>query len=305
MIRQWTKPANAARAKAIATLAATASVVCVSCSWPYGAGDWTPGDYVVQCGGDGMCLVPAGPFQMGCNEDLDQECGMPETEAYYSEYVGEDKPYHEVWLSAFYIDRTEVTQAQYAKCVSARKCSYNDRWIDGHKRGADKPMIVDFQGYAAEYCAWAGKRLPTEAEWEKAARGTDGRKYPWGNEMATCELAAFMNVDRATGHSGPGCGADGPVPVCSRSPAGDSPWLLCDMAGNVAEWVQDAYDPDYYRHSPSTDPQGPLASNLYGILRGGGMYGARDELRVSARDFRDDGTTYTAADIGFRCAKSE
>ncbi len=249
---------------------------------------------------DGMVRIPPGPFMMGPETSFD---GMA---------LDNEFPLHEVTLSAYLIDRTEVTLGDYRACVDAGACDEPDttRYACNWNTDADEtqPVTCVTIDHAREFCAWAGKRLPTEAEWEKAARGDASAgtpRYPWGNEMATCELAVFMNVDRTTGQSGPGCGADGPLPVCSRSPAGDSPWLLCDMAGNVAEWVADAYDPEYYRHSPSTDPQGPLTSNLYGILRGGGIYGARDELRVSARDFRDDGTTYTAADIGFRCAKSE
>lgn len=286
-------------------LAVTAAATSASCSWPYGAGDWTPDEYVIQCGGDGMCLVPAGPFQMGCNEELDQECGMPDSEAHYLEYVGEDKPYHEVWLSAFYIDRTEVTQAQYAKCVSARKCSYDGRWIENYKSGPDKPMIVIYQQYASEYCAWVGKRLPTEAEWEKAARGTDGRKYPWGNENATCDRAVMC--DGLELETGSGCGTKTTMNVCSQSPAGDSPYGLCDMAGNVSEWVSDYYSPEYYGESPYFNPRGPtleeadpLGYSWIWIARGGNWESGTREVRAAYRGSSNSSTWKN----GFRCALS-
>lgn len=305
MIRRCIIPAiPAARTVAMLTIAAAMSVACVSCSWPYGSGVWTPDEYVIQCGGDGMCLVPAGTFQMGCNEDLDQECGLPEKEAYYGEYLDNDKPYHEVWLSAFYIGRTEVTQAQYAKCVSARKCSYDDRWIDGDRRGADRPMIVVGQEYAAEYCAWTGQRLPTEAEWEKAARGTDGRKYPWGNETATCDRAVMC--DGLDFETGTGCGTKGAMNVCSHSPAGDSPYGLCDMAGNAAEWVSDYFSYDYYSESPYFNPEGPSLAEVSSgytsthLARGGNWGSGTRDVRAAYRGSINTPTWKN----GFRCALS-
>jgi formylglycine-generating enzyme required for sulfatase activity len=194
--------------------------------------------------GAAMVDVPQGPFWMGCNEALDADCS------------GNEYPYHEVTLSAYRIDVTEVAVVAYADCVDAGACSEPDsgaacNW-SAVGRGDHPINCVDWQ-QAADYCAWAGKRLPTEAEWEKAARGTDGRKYPWGSDAPTCSLANF--------YYGVGGCADGTVPVGS-SPAGASPYAALNLAGNVGEWVADWYETFYYASSPSDDPVGPAAEEV-------------------------------------------
>ena len=229
----------------------------------------------------GMALIPAGSFWMGCNEAVDT-C----TDRFL------EMPYHQVTLSAYYMDRTEVTIAQYAECVTAGSCAA-PRWRVYDDLGGNHPVIGVTWTQARDYCARAGKRLPTEAEWEKAARGTDGRKYPWGNETATCEYAVMDD-------GGNGCGTKGPWAVCSKSPAGDSPYGLCDMAGNVAEWVSDWYVWNYYNSSPAPDPTGPDSGEAR-VFRGGSF--SRDDyfLRAYRRNL------YVPSDalinLGFRCAK--
>jgi formylglycine-generating enzyme required for sulfatase activity len=140
---------------------------------------------------------------------------------------------------------------------------------------------------ASNYCAWAGKHLPTEAEWEKASRGDQGNVYPWGNGAASCSLANMA-----------GCGG-GLQSVGSLS-AGASPYGALDMAGNVVELVADFYDEKYYATSPTSDPPGPPSGKRYSG-RGGGFKSNADFVRASKRDWYDP--TDSAVSLGFRCAK--
>ena len=259
--------------------------ICGTCNGSHKCVDghcvWLAGDYSVNCS-NGMCLIPAGPFWMGCNDGLESSCSPDE------------KPYHEVTLDGYYMDQTEVTQSAYNECYDAGKCDA-PCWFD--PSSPDEPVVCVTWFEAAAYCAWAGKRLPTEAEWEKAARGTDGRKYPWGNEYATCDYAVINDGVR-------GCGTYWPWDVCSKSPAGDSPYGLCDMSGNVMEWVSDWYDDEYYRHDPEPNPTGPDSGGYnFRAVRGGCYFDAidQDDLRASGRSCHSD---YSAERyIGFRCAK--
>ncbi|MEI8257275.1 MAG: formylglycine-generating enzyme family protein [Deltaproteobacteria bacterium] len=168
--------------------------------------------------------IPAGEFVMG------------------SDTLGErdERPAHRVTLPAYAIDRTEVTRGSYQRCSRAGVCE--DAWIPMPTfRDPAQPVVAITWFAARNYCRWAGGRLPTEAEWEKAARGTDGRIYPWGNEPPTPERAVYhlrMNV----GH---------PAAVGTH-PAGDSPYGLHDMAGNVWEWTESVYDPYAYTRPGST-----------------------------------------------------
>jgi formylglycine-generating enzyme required for sulfatase activity len=216
--------------------------------------------------------VPAGDFPMGCNSAVDMDC------------ADDEKPLHTVTLAAFKIDRTEVTQAQYAACVSAGACNAPSCSWDCSK--ADNPATCLLQSDAKAYCAWAGGRLPSEAEWEKAARGSAGNKYPWGNSEPDCTLANMS-----------GCG--GAVQPVGSLSAGASPYGALDMAGNVVEMVADWYDAAYYASSPSSDPTGPASGTRYGG-RGGGFKSAALFQRTSKRDWYD--LTDTAAGLGFRCA---
>lgn len=232
---------------------------------------------------DGMTLVyvPEGDFSMG-NDSIDDE-----------------SPQHTVHLSAFWIDRTEVTNAMYKLCELAKVCqkpslsgSYGHSWYYGNLKFANYPVVfVNFLD-ARSYCAWAGRRLPTEAEWEKAARGTDGRTYPWGNDSPTCLIANLTLSGRT-------CTGD-TAPVGSY-PQGASPYGALDMAGNVMEWVNDRYDPGYYKVSPSNDPPGSDKSD-YRVERGGSWYSDPNGLRVTNRNFENPLNSYDT--LGFRCAQS-
>ncbi len=230
-------------------------------------------------GEEGMVAVSAGGFMMGCNEQVDAECDADEY------------PYREVTLSAFWIDVDEVTQSDFQECLDAAGCTAPGTtaacmW-DPAVRG-DHPVVCVTWEQARDYCAWAGKRLPTEAEWEKAARGPDGRLYPWGAAAPTCALANFGD-----------CRGDSQT-VGSLSD-GASMYGALDMAGNVYEWVGDFYDEAYYSTAPTSDPPGP-ASGTHRVMRGGAFGYEGKYLRTSNRGANEPTVQYSP--LGFRCAKS-
>ena len=219
-----------------------------------------------------MIQVPGGRFFMGCNEKVDKEC------------ADDEKPGRTVSVKTFFIDRTEVTVEAYAECVKAGECSdyhltgvewkdlpgWDDRpftkseYCNWGKRGREKHPIncVDWN-QASKFCAWKRKRLPTEIEWEKATRGTDGRKYPWGNQQVTCDYAILND-------GGYGCGRTSTWPVGSK-PAGKSPYGALDMVGNVWEWTSSWWDESERKFrvvrggSWDTGPAGARASNRSGL----------------------------------------
>jgi formylglycine-generating enzyme required for sulfatase activity len=215
-----------------------------------------------------LVLVPAGEFLFGCNGDLDLSCAPNEP------------PGRQLRLAAFRIDRTEVRVNEYAACVSAGSCSPpgsgGDCNWDVPERG-DHPVNCVDRRQASAYCAWVGKRLPTEREWEKAARGTDGRVYPWGNSDPSCYLAVIAGTGSA------GCAHGSTSPVASLA-EGRSPFGLFDMAGNVLEWT-------------SGDDGG------MSIARGGSWRGDAAPARASSREWVASGTR--DARIGFRCASDD
>jgi len=230
-----------------------------------------------------MVYVPAGEFEMG------GDCG------WFGDSPSDECPEHTVYLDAFWIDRTEVTVEAFERCVDAGKCSRPWR---GHKcnwsvTGREKHPINGVNWNDAKaFCEWEGKRLPTEAEWEKAARGTDGRMYPWGDESASCERAVM------TGEGGEGCGKNSTWAVGSR-PYGASPHGLLDMAGNVWEWVADWYGP--YPSDRVSNPRGP-SDGEHRVLRGGSWVNGPERLRDTARHKEDPATSSNS--VGFRCARS-
>jgi formylglycine-generating enzyme required for sulfatase activity len=231
--------------------------------------------------------VPAGPFWRGCNEAKDRACDRHEA------------PGRTLELAAFDLDTTEVTVAAFATCVDKGKCqpivalAPTCNW--GRPGYEQHPINCVTWDEARDYCAFAGKRLPTEAEWEKAARGPDGRVYPWGSEPATCRVAVMDEGGKN------GCGrGPGTWPVATK-PEGVSPYGAYDMAGNVAEWVADLYDPLYYQSAPGRDPTGPTAGEMR-VYRGGGYFDSPVELRASYRARNAPGMRNGA--LGFRCARS-
>jgi formylglycine-generating enzyme required for sulfatase activity len=180
-----------------------------------------------------------------------------------------EKPVHLVYLDEFWIMQTEVTNAQYAQCVDTGWCTPpgNERWAV--PAFANYPVTGVNWSQANAYAEWVGGRLPTEAEWEKAARGADGRVYPWGNEKPDRQRTNFNAIIGFT------------MPVGSYL-EGASPYGIFDMAGNVEEWVADWYDENYYATSPSSNPVGPAAGTLR-VLRGGSFRHNLNDIRSSVR----------------------
>jgi len=219
---------------------------------------------------DGMTMVyvPAGEFEMG------SEDGNPD-----------EQPVHTVYLDPYWIDQTEVTNTQYKLCVQAETCEAPSGEYYNDSDYADHPVVgVDWYD-ANNYCTWAGRRLSTEAQWEKAARGTDARTYPWGVGI-DCNKASYFDCKDIT------------TPVGSH-PEGASPYGALDMAGNVWEWVADWYDESYYRNSSTSNPTGP-ASGDYRILRGGAWDTYGRNLRASYRFWYEEDLRFNS--FGFRCA---
>ncbi len=232
---------------------------------------------------DGMALVyvSQGDFLMGSG------ASDPAASA-------DEKPQHTVYLDAFWIDRTEVTNAMYRQCVQAGKCpeplhasSYAREQYYGNPVFDNFPVVYVSWYNAQSYCAWAGRRLPTEAEWEKAARGTDAFLFPWGNNYPDATLA---NVGRVVIDT----------TAVGSYPGGASPYGALDMAGNVWEWVNDYYSETYYSVSPLRNPTGP-ASGQQHVTRGGGWDYAPSLVRAAVRiPLASD---YRHAYDGFRCAR--
>jgi len=223
-----------------------------------------------------MVDIPAGDFTMG---SLDTD-----TDALSSE-----KPQHTVTLSAYSISKYEITQAQYKQFMDATNHSApTGDWDPVAK--ANYPVIYVDWNDAKAFCEWSGGRLPTEAEWEKAARGTDGRKYPWGNDSPTCSL---LNYDyTCVGHT----------TSVGSYPSGASPYGLYDMAGNVWEWCSDWYDGNYYSSSPNSNPQGPNGGSGR-VDRGGSWVNNAAYVRCSYRYLNDPSNRY--GDLGFRLLRTD
>jgi formylglycine-generating enzyme required for sulfatase activity len=222
---------------------------------------------------EGMVLAPAGAFNMG------------------AEVGGDAGPVHPVTLSAFFMDQTEVTNAAYQACVDAGGCTAPQR-RGSDTRGnyftdpafANYPVLNVTWDQADAFCRAAGKRLPTEAEWEYAASGGDGRLYPWGNTFDPTLVPVQSNDTVAVG----------------SFPGGASPLGVLDMAGNALEWVSDWYDPGYYAVAPPENPTGPGTGSRK-VLRGGSFGNPDASIYINSRRFNRP-PNGADVDIGFRCA---
>ena len=227
-----------------------------------------------------MVLVPAGEFMMGSREGD-------------KIVVDNERPAHPVYLDTFFIDKYEVTTSQYAKFFKTTNrpppAFWSEHVLETHGR---KPVVGVDWNVAMAYCAWAGKRLPTEAEWEKAARGTDQRVYPWGNGQPSHTLANSGKIGDFDDY--------GALTDVGSFEQGKSPYGTYDMAGNVWEWTADWYDENYYSKSSDRNPKGPSSGKLR-VLRGGSWtfvpFNGRSALRLGVEPSGLD------HDIGFRCAQ--
>jgi formylglycine-generating enzyme required for sulfatase activity len=217
-----------------------------------------------------MVLVPGGEFVMGADD--------PEAD-------DDERPARRIFVGPFWIDRVEVTNARYRACVEAGACTAPlGGTIDDATR-AELPVVVVSWRQAVTYCAWAGKRLPTEAEWEKAARGVDGRRYPWGDRF-----------DPRLANAGYTAG----LAAVGSHPAGASPSGVLDMAGNVWEWTSSLYRPYPY---DAADGREDLEARGARVNRGGSWYHGSRHTRTTYRATADH-VYRRIGDLGFRCAAS-
>ncbi len=233
-----------------------------------------------------MMLISAGPFLMGSNDGLPNE-----------------RPEHTVTVKSFYIDQYEVTAGRYQKFLELGKREMAVPADDDAGRSLDdRPVVGVTWKEAVAYCTWAGKRLPTEAEWEKAARGTDGRRYPWGPMQPFVDIANYNRglwVSESITLVPVGSGLEGMSVRHGLKEGGKSPYGLAHMAGNAAEWVNDWYDREYYLTSPDTDPSGPKSGEKR-VIRGGSWADLPTALRVTARFSAEP--EFEDRTVGFRCA---
>jgi formylglycine-generating enzyme required for sulfatase activity len=234
-----------------------------------------------------LIYIPEGEFEMG------SESGNPD-----------QAPVHRVQLDGYWLDRTEVTNEMFAKFLNSagNQTEGGVTWLrpltpfvgilerNGIWQpfpGREKYPVVDVSWYGANaYCSWAGRRLPTEAEWEYAAKGHDNRRFPWGNDDLDCDRARYA-----------GCG-NTPVEAGSLQ-LGSNAFGVLDLAGNVSEWMNDRYGADYYQLSPQKNPSGPV-NGYYRVIRGGYWGSTYIALQSSYRDWA--GADQRQSSTGFRCA---
>jgi formylglycine-generating enzyme required for sulfatase activity len=222
-----------------------------------------------------MVDVPEGYFTMG---SVDRQ---------------NESPPRQIYLDRFWIDQYEVTVSRYSLFLDAYHRQPILAWNDvNEKTDADKPVIGVTWEDANSYCQWLGKRLPTEAEWEKAARGTDGRQYPWGNDPPTMRHANFGRCCDWNGYS--------TLKGVGQFPDNRSPYGVYDLAGNVWEWVSDWYDDHYYMRADSKNPQGP-SSGTKKVVRGGSWGDQPLNISSTVRNRIEPKSRHT--DVGFRCAQ--
>lgn len=272
----------------------------------------TPGDrHAQEClaAPETMACIPGGIFKRGSNDDPHSECKQS---SYNKKHQVNTNPQADIWLDTFYMDKTEVTVKAYKACVAEKKCPKSGPKYTDFSR--DLQPITGISWFDAHtFCKAQGKHLPTEAEWEKAARGSNAEMYPWGNDAATCENSVIMDKKgRSCGITKKGKGPEkGRVlEVCSR-PA--SRYGLCDMIGNAEEWVADWYSNSYQdcgKDCIGDNPKGPCAGaaecdkHRYKVVRGGSWYWpAEHATAIHRRSHVPSNNPYHH--FGFRCAASQ
>jgi len=246
----------------------------------------TPAEKTESSSYPGMVLIPEGAFEMGSRRSLRELDPVAIFQA-DRHMLGPEDPAHEVILDAYYIDLYEVANADYKKYLEATRTTTLPRyWEDTNFNQPTQPVVGVTWKEAQVFCQWKNKRLPTEAEWEKAARGKRPVKYPWGNEEPDKTRLNFNNHIGKT------------APVGSY-PTGKSDYGVFDLSGNVAEWVKDWHFPEYYLFSPKENPPGPEKGH-YKIIRGGNWKNNAEDVRLTYRN----ATVPKARSktVGFRCA---
>jgi formylglycine-generating enzyme required for sulfatase activity len=274
---------------------------------------------------DAMVFIPGGPFWMGCDSQNPYEFPCSYNIFHH------DEPVRHVQIDPFEIDKYEVTNREYLQCMEAGACQAPRRTEQLYNPTyALSPVLYVSWWDAQNFCAWEGKRLPTEAEWEKAARGAiDTRKWPWGNEEPDCTRVNHNEINRRDGNC-PAAPQKIGIHWVGQHPRGASPYGVHDMAGNAFEWVQDKYDVYYYLYSPMDNPQGPptsrvtkdrgtpwqpLSQDQLGFpvfsIRGGSHRDNAFYMRVAHRHWGHHGDTpntdepyFRSPRVGFRCARS-
>ena len=230
----------------------------------------------VQSQDRSMVMVPAGEFIMGSSTG-----------------EADERPERRVYLNAFFVDKNHTTVEQYAKFLTATSHDAPPEWnIMSRAMHQKRPVVKVAWADAAAYCTWRGKRQPTEAEWEKAARGTDGRIYPWGNESPT-RVHANLRKETWSNHY--------VLSTVGSYEDGKSPYGTNDMAGNVWEWVSDWYHSEYYQTAPVRNPTGP-ATGTSKVVRGGSWGSGPEGLRSAERETHVP--SFQGYGTGFRCAKT-